>query len=330
VGNVSIHRMGFGIPKIDGIILALFGHFCTYKLMRKNTYDFVWSIMASYGAFAAVRVKKKTGLPLLLTLQEGDSFEHIYERVKWVRTQFNEIFTHADAIQAISAYLLKWGQAMGYQGNKGRVIPNGVAIDVFSALQSPEEILRMRESFGFPKDAFIIMTSSRLEKKNGIADVISALSKLPPDVCFVVCGSGSLEDAMHAQVETFGLSARVKFMGFVDPKELPHIMRACDCFIRPSLTEGLGNAFLEAMAARLPVIGTNAGGIPDFLTDGETGYMVGIEDPDSIIRAVDRMRALSPEDKEALLDRAFSMVRERYDWDLITVEMEKLFNDVTV
>ena len=106
VGNVNIYRMGFGIPKVDGFILALFGHFCAYKLMRKQRYDLLWSIMASYGAFAAVRVKKKTGVPLLLTLQEGDSFDYIYNRVRFVRKSFNNIFASADGIQAISNYLL--------------------------------------------------------------------------------------------------------------------------------------------------------------------------------------------------------------------------------
>jgi glycosyltransferase involved in cell wall biosynthesis len=328
VGNVNIYRMGFGIPKIDGVILALFGQYCAYKLMKKYEYDLLWSIMASYGAFAAVRVKRKTGVPLLLTLQEGDSFEYIYNKVRFVRNAFNNIFKNADAIQAISHYLLQWGKSMGYKGALGRVIPNGVAVEAFTQNFSSEAVQSMRTSFGFPPDALVLFTSSRLEKKNGVTDVVSALALLPAHVCFVVCGSGSLQETIQSQVAAQGLQNRVKFMGFVDPKELPLLMRASDIFIRPSLSEGLGNAFLEAMASDMITIGTNAGGIPDFLTDGETGFLVEIENPQSIVDTVLKIESLHESTKEAILSRAKALVLEKYNWDVVTKDMRSMFKNI--
>jgi glycosyltransferase involved in cell wall biosynthesis len=325
VKNVSIYRMGFGIPRLDGIILALFGHCRARKLMRTNRYDLVWSIMASYGAFSAVRVKKKAGIPFLLTLQEGDSFDYIYERVRWVRKSFDEIFRTADGIQAISKYLLSWGKEMGYRGSHGEVIPNGVDLQAFGRAHTAEELRETRASFGLPDGAFILVTSSRLEKKNGVSDVVEALGKLPVHVCFVICGSGSLESSLRGQVTRLGLTDRVRFMGFVDPSRLPAILKASDAFIRPSLSEGLGNAFLEAMSVRLPTFGTNAGGIPDFLTDGETGFVLEAESPESIAKAVLRLLSLDAESREKILDRAERLVGEQYDWDLIAKNMETLF-----
>jgi glycosyltransferase involved in cell wall biosynthesis len=325
VGNINIHRVGFGIAKIDGLILALFGHMQAYKLMKSQQYDLIWSIMASYGAFAAVRVKKKTGIPFLLTLQEGDSFEYIYKRVRFVRKAFNKIFTSADGIQAISNYLLTWGRDMGYAGQYGKVIPNGVAIDLFTQDFFDEVIKAQRESFGFRDDALILFTSSRLEKKNGIEDVIRALPLLPAHVCFVVCGSGSLEESLKLQVRTHGLQDRVRFMGFVDPKELPLLMKASDIFIRPSLSEGLGNAFLEAMAAHMFVIGTAVGGIPDFLVDGKTGFVVQTNDPQSIADAIKKIHYLDNDEGERILKEASDLVVQRYNWNLIAKDMETLF-----
>jgi glycosyltransferase involved in cell wall biosynthesis len=329
VKNVRIHRIGFGVPKLDGILLALAGHFFAYRLMKKHEYDLIWSIMASYGAFSAVRVKKKTKLPFLLTLQEGDSFEYIYERVKYVRGAFNEIFKTADGIQAISRYLLSWGKEMGYEKNNGVVIPNGVAIDAFTRQFTNEEILEKRKSFGFPDTALILMTSSRLEKKNGVGDVIKSLALLPTDVCFVICGSGSLDGEIRALVKKNNLNSRVKFMGFVDPNELPLLMKASDAFIRPSLTEGLGNAFLEAMATRILVIGTRAGGISDFLENGKTGFVVEIENPESIAVTVQKIMSCDDETKQEILNNAERMVRETYNWDVVTGRMENLFNTLT-
>jgi len=59
-----------------------------------------------------------------------------------------------------------------------------------------------------------------------------------------------------------------------------------DVFVRPSLSEGLGNVFLEAMAAGLPIIGTPVGGILDFLKDGETGLFCRIKNPKSIAEKI--------------------------------------------
>lgn len=330
VGNINIYRMGLGIPKVDGFILALFGHVLAYRLMRKHSYDLLWSIMASYGAFAAVRVKKKTGIPHLLTLQEGDPFEYIYGKVRFVRTWFDSIFITADGIQAISHYLLQWGRDMGYTGEHGKVIPNGVAVDAFTQEFSDEEIRRKRDSFGFKQDAVVLFTSSRLEKKNGVRDVVTALSLLPQNVCFVVCGSGSLETEIREQVQTLGLQDRVAFMGFVDPKELPLLMKASDIFIRPSLSEGLGNAFLEAMAASILVVGTNAGGIPEFLTEGKTGFMVEIENPQSIADTIKKIQALDAHHQQQILSEAKNMVLSKYNWDLIAKDMEQLFGELSL
>jgi len=329
VNNVHIHRVGFGIPKVDGFILALFGHFYAYRLMKKHSYDLIWSIMASYGAFSAVRVKKKTGIPFLLTLQEGDAFEYIYERVKHVRRSFNEIFEVADGIQAISKFLLEWGRELGYKGKHGTVIPNGVDIQAYTQSFAKTEIARTRSSFGFKDDAFILITSSRLVHKNGIRYVVAALKELPEDICFVICGSGELEDEIRTQVDELKISNRVLFKGFVNPKELPLLMKASDAFIRPSLSEGLGNAFLEAMAARIPVIGTTVGGIRDFLIDGETGFAVDPEDSKSIVEAVTKVKKLPPSLREDLVNRSEKVVRERYDWNSVSRDVERLFNAIT-
>ena len=329
VGNVSIYRMGFGIPKLDAYILALFGHWYAYKLMRKHHYHVLWSIMASYGAFSAVRVKKKTGLPFLLSLQEGDEFEYIYKKVHLVRHQFDEIFTIADGIQAISNYLLAWSKKMGFRGEIAEVVPNGVAVNTFSRVFPAEEIRETRASFGFPNNARILLTSSRLEEKNGIGDVISALSLLPDHFCFVVCGSGSLERELKNQVVGRGLNTRVKFMGFVDPLLLPRLMQSADIFIRPSLSEGLGNAFLEAMAARLLVIGTSVGGIPDFLEDGETGFFASPRNPQSIVDIISRIETLSSIERRAIVERARTLTMTTYSWDIISEQMRNIFNRLT-
>jgi len=284
--------------------------------------------MASYGAFAAVRVRKKTGLPFVLTLQEGDTFEYIYHRVRFVRRQFDAIFTHADAVQAISVYLLNWAREMGFTGSTGKVIPNGVDVTAFANHFDSEVLADTRKSFGFPSDAFILCTSSRLEIKNGIDVVLNALPLMSSNVCFLICGSGSLDEKIKAQIVALGLSKRVTCMGFVEPKNLPCIMHACDAFVRPSRSEGLGTAFLEAMACGLPVIATQVGGIADFLFDAKrnpekqtTGWAVDMDTPTHIADAVQDITQ-NPEKVKTVTNYAQQMVESEYNWDLVAQKME--------
>jgi glycosyltransferase involved in cell wall biosynthesis len=327
-GNIAIHRIGFGIPKLDGLLLALFGHRLGLKLFKRQGHNLIWSIMASYGAFSAVRVKRKTKLPHLLTLQEGDSFEYIYKQVSFVRKQFNQIFETADGLQAISQYLKEWGEHMGFRGKHSVVIPNGVNLERFAKPIPDGEVAVARKNFGFGDDVLILFTSSRLEKKNGIGDVLTALKSLPPHVCFVICGGGSLETDLKKQIQKFGLEKRVVMKGFVDNSELPLLMSASDIFIRPSLSEGLGISFLEAMATGILVVATPVGGIVDFLIDGETGLFVGVQNPESITEVVNHIASMEPDRRNAITLRAKSMVQKEYNWDSITKEMETLFNQL--
>ena len=132
IGRVNVFRLGWGLGKLDKLYLAWRGYLKALKLHRQKPYDLIWAVMASYGAFSASRVKEKTGLKLLLTLQEGDALEETLGKVKLVKGRFHKIFKAADGLQAISQYLLKWGLKMGFKGQKSEVIPNGVDVDNFS------------------------------------------------------------------------------------------------------------------------------------------------------------------------------------------------------
>jgi len=331
-GKVNIYRLGIGVPMVDKLILAFVGHRQALKNHRSQPYSLIWVVMASYGGIPALKVKNKTKLPYLLTLQEGDPLEQIEKKGRLIFPYFKKMFSSADGLQAISKFLFDWGVRMGFKGKVAETVPNGVDPDVFSKAYNQEEIFKTRQSFAFPADARILVTSSRLEIKNGIGDVIEALAKMPENICFVVCGLGLLESELKAKVSVLKLEKRVKFLGLVEHDKLPLILKACDIFIRPSLSEGLGSSFLEAMAAGLPVIATPVGGIPDFLFDPEanpdkepTGLFCRVRDPKSIAEKVQQL--LGREDlRNRLIINGKKLVQEKYDWELIAKKMNDIFN----
>jgi L-malate glycosyltransferase len=329
IGNINVHRVGIGVPFFDKILLALFGYKKGLELHKNKKYNVVWSIMASYNGFSALKFKQKTGVKFLLTLQEGDSFDYILGKVKLVKKRFKQIFIQADALQAISNYLLKWGRDMGFKGLITEVIPNGVDISNFAQSYNEKDIKDTISSFNFIDKPIILVTASRLVEKNGIEDVINALPLLPSNVCFVICGDGGLRDDLKNLTVKLEVDKRVLFLGNKNHRELNKIFKASDIFIRPSLSEGLGNSFLEAMSAGLPTIATEVGGIPDFLVDNNTGWFCEVKNPASIAEKVkyiidDTDRA----EISKVIDNAKEMVTKNYSWETIVNKMNIVFKEL--
>lgn len=331
IGNVNIHRVGFQwsgrntassklfpLSKYLYIFLAFFK---AISLHRKRKYDFTWSIMANYAGFSALFFKlffKK--VPFVLTLQEGDPFEHIKKRVGLLWPLFKKIFTHADKVQAISNYLARWATDMGFQQTP-IVIPNGVDIRLFSESIDSLTLSALEEKFEKKEDDIFLVTTSRLVKKNGIEDVLRAMTYLDERFKFLVLGTGPDDKKLKDLSRKLGIESRVKFLGYVPHEEMPKYLKISDIFVRPSLSEGLGNSFLEAMAAGLSVIATPVGGIVDFLKDRETGLFCNVNDPQSIANKV-REYVENPEMREQIIKKAREMVKEGYDWDKLSERMK--------
>lgn len=332
VGNVTIYGVG---PYCGGsgisqkILRSIIKHVYPFlalvkatKLHREYGYTHTWSIMASYAGFAALFFKwRYPKILFLLTLQEGDPIAYIKRRAFLVYPLFVEIFRRADTIQVISNYLATFAKDMGYS-NEPVVIPNGVTIEHFSKDIPEEEIVGLQKKLGKQPEDIFIMTASRLVKKNGVKDIVEALVLLPKEYKLVVAGQGKLEKSLKSKVTNLKLEDRVIFVGFISHELLPLYLKASDIFVRPSLSEGLGNSFLEAMAAGIPVVGTPVGGIPDFLTDRETGIFCDPENPASIAKAVRLYEDIKL--KQKIIINAKELVIKKFDWDVIAQKMNNL------
>jgi glycosyltransferase involved in cell wall biosynthesis len=325
IGNVNVHRVGFGMP-IDKILLPFLGPLRALRI--KGSKDAVdWAYMASYGGFAALMYTKlRPKTKMLLTLQEGDPLEHYAKRVGRLAFLHKEIFQRANTVQAISRFLGEWSTKMGFQGTP-HIIPNGVDLERFSVRISPERRAEIRRSFGCTDQEFVMVTASRLVLKNGVDDLARSLGYLDAKYKLVIAGEGEDKEKITSLVMQKGLTDRVVFLGTKTHQELTEILQASDVFVRPSRSEGLGNSFLEAMAAGVPIVGTPVGGIPDFLTDGETGMLCQPNDPESIAKAV-RKIADDPILRAKIIRQGEALVHERYGWGKIAERMEKLLSSL--
>lgn len=348
IGNVTVHRIGPAVPNPTIADLKRFPlHYNKHlyqflaaweanRLHRKERFDGIWAMMAhSCGIPAALFKSWNPEVPYLLTLQEGDPPEHIERLAKPVWPLFRAGFTKADYLQPISTFLKEWGARMGFRGEDA-VIPNGVSIAHFAKPVAEARIAEMRTELGKQEGEVALVTTSRLVHKNGIDNVIEALPLLPENVTFYIYGIGPDEAMLRALAEKLGVADRAKFMGQIGHADMPVMLRACDIFIRPSRSEGMGNSFVEAMAAGIPVIATQEGGIADFLFDRNlnpdkepTGWAVRKDAPEDIAAAVQDIIA-NPERVQSVVRTAGDMVRERYDWERIAASMHELFSRMLV
>ena len=179
----------------------------------------------------------------------------------------------------------------------------------------------MKEKLSISPQDKVIITVSRLVEKNGVADLIDAVHVLNAGSEFknyklIVVGGGPLEKSLRSKIKNLKLEQNVTIVGEVAPKELPSWLVRADIFVRPSLSEGLGTAFLEAMAAGLAIIGTPVGGIPDFLKDRETGLFCQPKNPKDIADKI--MEIVKNQDlRQKLVKNGRKLVEEKYDWDIL-------------
>ncbi len=315
IGNVNVYRIGGGLGYLSKI---LFIPQVFFFALRKN-YDLYWAMM-TYMLFPVVLLRlfgKKTSYAL--TLQDGDPFTHVFNRLRIF--VFKPLllygFRNASKVQVISNFLAQWARQMGYK-REVEVIPNGVDLDRF----------KNNESRIMNKDRITLITISRLVRKNRVEDIIRAMKFLPDSIKLTIIGSGHLEAELKLKTKRLKLEARIDFLGEVPNSDISPYLNKADIFVRPSLSEGQGISFIEAMAAGLPVIATPVGGIPDFLKDGETGLFCEVNNPKSIAEQVERLIADEPL-RNKLIANAKKMVEEKYDWNLIARDMKsKVFDKV--
>ncbi len=332
IGNVHIHRIGFGGGYVSKMLYIPMAAVHARALDRKLHFDAFWSMM-TYMLFPVV-LAKMLGVRVrhALTLQDGDPYEKVFERwfVRPFAPLLNRGFRTASIVQVISAYLGTWPSKRGYRGAI-ELIHNGANPKDLKESVSPGEVQAIRDKLGKKPGEVWLVNTARLVHQKGNDDTIRALRSLPENVKLLLVGDGSDEAMLKALAKELTLENRVIFTGSVDRSEVTKYRKASDIFVGPSRSEGLGNAFLSAMASHLPVVTTQEGGLAEFVygendpQHAQTAWVVRKDSPEDIVQAIGEIIA-HPEKVKRVGDTARQMVIENYDWDMIATQMrERVF-----
>jgi starch synthase len=227
--------------------------------------------------------------------------------------------------------------------DKVKVVHNGIDTQLWQRNRDPETVRR----HGVDPDKPAVIFVGRITRQKGLPYLLRAAAQLPPDVQLVLLAGAPDTPEIKAEVEGLIAELREQREGVVwIPDMLPRaevtaMLSAATVFVCPSIYEPLGIVNLEAMACELPVVATATGGIPEVVVDGETGWLVPIEqvqDGSGVPIDVDKFVAdLAAALNEAVSDTAradrFGLAGrqraiEHFSWDTIGDRTMQVYLDV--
>ena len=203
--------------------------------------------------------------------------------------------------------------ADGVPAERIRCVHSG--IDLARIEEAPERTAALRAELDVPDGHALVMNVAHLADHKGqryLIEAAPAVLAARPETTFAIVGQGELRDELEALARALGVWERFRFPGFRE--DVPALLKACDLFVMPSHMEGLGTSVLDAMAARAPVVGTEAGGMPEAIVEGETGRVCPVRDSGALAAAI--LELLSdPARARRMGDAGWRRVHERFSND---------------
>ena len=205
-----------------------------------------------------------------------------------------------------------------------KVVYLGAPLEEFSAPRSADEIARTREGLGVGLSDVVIGSVTRLHDSKGNEYLIEAAAEVVrerPQAKFLLFGEGPLRPALEARAAALGLGDRFVFGGFV--KDVAGVLWAFDMSVFPSLWEGTPLTVFEAMAARRPIVATDADGLVDVLTNGRDALIVPKRDGPALARRI--IQLIDDPAERARLAGEAARTAVEYDIASFVRKMERLY-----
>lgn len=181
----------------------------------------------------------------------------------------------------------------------------------------------------FCKEGLTIGSIGRLSQEKGFEDLVDALGLLVysgVDARLVIIGEGAERAALETQIARNGLADRVLMPGYIPHGK--HLIPLFDLYAITSLTEGLPITLLEAMQARVPIVATSVGGIPDVINHEKEGVLVPPQQPGKLAEAV-MWLIENPLRRKEMTWRAFTKVASEYSAEKMVQQYLKLYTELT-
>mgnify|MGYP001029682712 CR=1 FL=1 len=263
-------------------------------------------------------------VPNVLSVHGGDLYDPSKtsspHRHAPLRAAVRALLRAADAVVGQSQDTLSRVRSIYGIDRPTKLIPLGI--------ERPPPLERAyRAHFGLPEQAFVMVTVGRLVARKATVQLVEILAATGlADAYLLIVGDGPDAEAIRARAHALGVSDRVRLLGQVSDADKYAALQVSDVFVSTSQHEGFGLVFLEAMAQGLPIVCYDRGGQTDFLTSGETGYVVPLNERE---RFKDALLSLyrDPHARRTQGERNLQRV-EQFFIDTCAARYEQVFEEV--
>lgn len=294
IGRVRLVRALFRLLPYLAALWRMAGRVQVVHVFANS--GWAWHLFAA----PAVWVARIRGVPVVVNYRGGDAASFLRHAPGWVK----RTLAAADARVAPSGFL---GEVFAHEGIDMRIIPNVVDLDLFGGE-------RERHRAGAAR----VIVTRNLEPIYDIGTALNAFAMISarlPGALLTVAGEGPERGRLEEQAVQMGIADRVCFAGRLDRTAMAALYRQADLMLNPSTVDNMPNSILEAYAAGVPVVSTDAGGIPYMARHEETALLVPAKNPRAMAEAAARLL----EDSALAHKLAQQGLREarRYTWSEI-------------
>jgi glycosyltransferase involved in cell wall biosynthesis len=267
-------------------------------------------------------LNRRSHLPYVVSLRGGDVPGFVPE-LNWIHQRLSPfrraVLRSALAIVANSDSLAQLSEAA--DPFRVQMIPNGADAKFFSpsTARVPSQLGTMR-----------ILFVGRMAEQKNLPLLIDALAEMRWEfgdrVSVDVVGDGPRREQWERKAATAGVAASFRWHGWLDKAPLRDLYRMADCFVNPSLYEGMPNTVLEAMACALPVVASDIGGNDALVVQDKTGILFSLERPKAFREALAAL-ARDAQLRHRLGRNGRTRVLEHFTWERVAKSYADLFHD---
>lgn len=311
----------------------LFNHFLEKKLagVSRNVDFDVVHVHDWLTGFAGISFKHQMQKPLISTihgteigraqgLHNPDSLT--IDGIEWWTTyEANKIIVTSASMKA---------EIQGHfhlPPEKIEIVPNGIDTKRYNASVDQSAV---KGRYGVHPDEKLVLCVGRLVPQKGIEYLIRAVSRIAeryPEAKFIIVGEGWLRGHLEYIARSTGHQWKITFTGWVPDQELIALLNSADALVVPSIYEPFGIVALEGMAAGVPVVASDVGGLAEIVEHEHTGILAYSRSPESIAWAVGRVLS-DPDHSKEMVQNAQEMVQKTYSWEAIAMKTAKIYKEV--
>jgi glycosyltransferase involved in cell wall biosynthesis len=290
-----------------------------FLIRYRNEYDLIHCHhLQGFHSLVAVLVKRVLNKKVIIKVAGGGVKGDIYAiKKRKLGRLYLQLMKRADRVISVTKEITSQLVENGFPLSIIKEIPNGVDPREFSPREDP-----------LSSQGRLITYVGRFDPLKGLDDLLKAfkmVNEKHPETRLVLVGDGEEKDNLIRLAHQLDIYPQVRFEGMKEGVE--NSLRESEVFAFPSLTEGLSNVLLEAMACGLPVVATRVGGNVELVEDGLNGFLINPRDPDGLAEAI--MSLLEDKERAKQMGReGRRKVEERYSLDHIAGEYLMIYQQL--